>query len=487
MRKQVKTLIIVGAVIVVLALATGALFLFGSDGGGESSSPASQHELAATFVDKTSDDVQSVTVKNEKGEFTAQRGEDTLAISLLDGLTTNNTELENLAVAASGFYAERLIEENPSRPADFGLDPAAAQVSVTYTDGSTFSIELGSASASGGRYARIPGETKVYLLTETTDSFFYGVNNFVSNVIFDAGLTEEQKDEAVLLKAELGGTLHPTPIVIEKNPFKNVETHPAGYVDKAITSPYFAGASVSVDNAFPSSLSKILASSVAAVVTDPSELAQYGLDQPYSTLSFSFQSGEQTYSGSLWIGSKNDEGNYYATTADKRVVYVVKADNVSYMELTDRQLLYPIPVLINIQLLSSYDIDASQVTAKFEPVVTEENGSKAVTGGVANGNGVSADCIKKLYESLGKLSADEITDREPSGERLMTVTYRFSDGSTAPITVDYYYDTARTVLVKVNGLENAPNYVMQRKTIDSFLNKTQKALNGEVVVPSATD
>ena len=69
----------------------------------------------------------------------------------------------------------------------------------------------------------------------------------------------------------------------------------------------------------------------------------------------------------------------------------------------------------------------------------------------------------------------------------MTVTYRFSDGSTAPITVYYYYDTARTVLVKVNGLENAPNYIMQRKAIDSFLNKTQKALNGEVVVPSATD
>ena len=151
MRKQVKTLIIVGVVIVVLALATGALFLFGSGDGGESSSAASQHELAATFVDKTSDDVQSVTVENEKGEFTAQREEDALTISLLSGLATNSTELENLAVAASGFYAERLIEENPSHPADFGLDPAVAQVSVTYTDGSTFSIELGNASASGGR------------------------------------------------------------------------------------------------------------------------------------------------------------------------------------------------------------------------------------------------------------------------------------------------------------------------------------------------
>ena len=178
--------------------------------------------------------MQSVTVENEKGEFTAQREEDALTISLLSGLATNSTELENLAVAASGFYAERLIEENPSHPADFGLDPAVAQVSVTYTDGSTFSIELGNASASGGRYARIPGETKVYLLTETTDSFFYGVNQFVSNVIFDAGLTEEQKDEAVFVKAELGGTLHPQPIVIESNPYKNVETHPAGYVDKAL-------------------------------------------------------------------------------------------------------------------------------------------------------------------------------------------------------------------------------------------------------------
>lgn len=124
--------------------------------------------------------------------------------------------------------------------------------------------------------SRIPGETKVYLLTEITDSFFYGVNQFVSNVIFDAGLTEEQKDEAVFVKAELGGTLNPQPIVIESNPYKNVETHPAGYVDKAITSPYFAGASVSVDNAFPSGLTKILASSVEAVVTDPAQLAQYG-------------------------------------------------------------------------------------------------------------------------------------------------------------------------------------------------------------------
>lgn len=487
MRKQIKALIIVGVVIVLLAAALGALFLFGSDTGEESSSVVSQQELAATFVDKTSDEVQSVTVKNEKGEFTAERGDDGLAIALLDGLRTNDTELENLAVAASGFYAERLIDENPSHPADYGLDPVAAEVSVAYTDGSTFSIELGDASPSGGRYARLPGESKVYLLTETTGSLFYGVTNFVSNIIFDSELSEQAKDEAVFVKAELGGSLHPQPIVIESNPYKNNETHPAGYVDKAITSPYFAGASVSVDNAFPSSLTRILASGVTAIVTDPAQLSEYGLDQPYSTLSFTFTAGEQSYSGSLWLGSKNDEGDYYATTADKRVVYTVKADNVPYMELTDRQLLYPIPVLINIQLLSSFDIDSSQVTAKFEPVVTEEDGSKTVTGGVANGNGVSADCIKKLYESLGKLSADEVTDKEPSGERVMTVTYNFSDGTTQPITVDFYADTARTVLVKVNGLEDAPNYIMQRKTIDSFLNKTQKALNGEVVVPSATD
>ena len=67
MRKQIKALIIVGVVIVLLAAALGALFLFGSDTGEESSSVVSQQELAATFVDKTSDEVQSVTVKNEKG------------------------------------------------------------------------------------------------------------------------------------------------------------------------------------------------------------------------------------------------------------------------------------------------------------------------------------------------------------------------------------------------------------------------------------
>lgn len=157
MSKKVKYLIAILIVVVVLG-GILALLTFWTPAEGEdssdSSSSSSSSGSAVSLYSHDSEEIQSVQIQYNGETYTMEKDGDGFAIPELEGLPADNTRFTYLANAASTLVASRLVEEDESKIAEYGLDDPLSLVDIQYTDGSSVSLAVGDEAP--GQLGKLP-------------------------------------------------------------------------------------------------------------------------------------------------------------------------------------------------------------------------------------------------------------------------------------------------------------------------------------------
>ena len=144
-----------------------------ADSSSSSTAAVSSQDESVVILTKSSDDITSVKVSNEHGEYSVNKsesGKSTWSIPELGTLNANANAEASMISNLDGFKAKKLVEENVEDMSKYGLDKPTADLTVEYSDGTATTLHVGSVSPSNERYryVSLDDEKTVYMVMGTT-------------------------------------------------------------------------------------------------------------------------------------------------------------------------------------------------------------------------------------------------------------------------------------------------------------------------------
>ncbi len=213
----------------------------------------------------------------------------------------------------------------------------------------------------------------------------------------------------------------------------------------------------------------------------PSDLSQYGLDDPVSvdvveTVEYDTPTGKKDASGTdiyetksyvnsinFLIGSFTDNG-CYVMFKDSNRVYLVPKDNPQAIANTNYETLAPDEVcLMDYDTVISMDISASGVAHTVTPTYDDENGKWIFTEG---NNILSTDqCLAFLGDITELTIAGDAADAAPADNPLLSITFHRNVAAYAEMTLNFYSYDSEYCLAKFNGR----NMLVDRKAVEKLI------------------
>ncbi len=249
------------ALLVVLVGLGGYIYFYGDKAG----SPADTQKL---FTGLVSDNIETLTVKNDAGETTSLKKQDGKWTMTAPFQTrASDMDASGIANALAGLDVSRVVDEKPADMKDYGLDTPSIEIAFTSSAGKpSGTLLLGTKTATGGSlYARKGGETRVVLIGEYNSATF-------NKSSFDL------RDKAIVSfdRSKVDGV----DVVQPSGTFELVKKDGTW----ALAKPMVARADGTGADGLVTAVESLQMKSVVAPSATPDELAKYGLDKPSSVV-----------------------------------------------------------------------------------------------------------------------------------------------------------------------------------------------------------
>ncbi len=464
MKKTTRNLLICGAGVLVLGGAVAALLLTNPGGEEESSAPAAE---TVSLISRPEEDLASLHVENEKGSYTitTYTVEEESTVTNEDGEeeTVVETDTENRVdelgdLPYSTYVVDAMYETGYSLNAskdvgevenlgDYGLADPQATVTANYTDGTSFTLLVGSASAgdAASYYVCADGESHVYVAS-LDERVFFAAEEFVRDTITNIQ-SADGESTPVFTELTLSGANFPEPITVTGN-------------DAGLTTAASAGKSADIDSTTVNNVTTALCSLSAqgAAVLHPTEeqLAEYGFTEPRAVAEFTAEGAEYR----LVVGGSLDAKTDYVMLDGRDVIYTVAHDNVSaWTDVTAFEMMTKFILLPMIT-----DVDRMTVTledgVEHEFIITREVDEDRTTEDrtaynytvTGDGEPVTYENFQTYYQSVIMVQLIEPTDEVPTVEPNVSVTYEYYDDTgKEPDCIEFYEQRDRRYLVTLNG------------------------------------
>lgn len=432
--------------------------------------PSEAPNARLTFKAVEPVDVRRVAIENQHGAFAIVFTGEGYQVGDIPAELVDIEELIALLSACGRVEALRSVASAPQDLEPYSLAKPAAQIEITYADGSALALRIGAVErVTGNYYASIEGDLAVYLM----DSKRYAglllpqkayVEDLVTpklalssplsallDVTFSGGqLTESvmvqavaNKDPQVLRAALSFGA--PTHIVRGKGVYKLDQTYAVEMMG---------------------ALLGITAYDVEGYGLTPAEIAAFGFDHPTMRVEFDLKNGPDAAIEHYTLAVLRRGDAYYMTCNDRGVIYAVPEPafvHLEYGKLPVRWFLSPL--LIDVRAVEIVTADK-----EYEFVITgDANADKRVT---CNGQEFDIDRFRTLYSLLTSAAHDGalLEGLRPQGAPLLRVTYHYRDALKPPDVMTLYAGDTRRVYVEVNG-------VMELAMREAYLTRVQKALS----------
>ena len=490
MKKNTKILIGSAAGIAVLGAAVLVLVLTQPADETQASS-SSDEEL--TLLSYKADDISTLTIKNENGEFPINRlGSATWGSDSIPEEYANSTAYSSSMSGAGSIEAKLLAEKDAQDLAKYGFDNPTATFSMTFKDDKYEPISCSVGIKNEGEsawYFKTDENNDVYLVTNSQLSFAMGdVLDYVQlSSLTDAYDSENDTVDRVRIeRADLENDL-----VLDKVEQDSDKEFATTYATYKMSSHN----NILVDDEkcqdIVYGLFGLSATKAVAVNPDEQTKKDCGFDSP--TCTASMVNGEEVtklYIGAPVIEKSTDEETgavtetvtgYYGMVAGKDVIYEFAADSLPWLDIQPENLLYRLflsPYIYYVDNVTVVDTDKNEY--KFS-IIGDSSSSEIKLGDTV----IDRSSFTTFYQYMLSCYADKIYVEDLTDENkfICSFTYNYrdeNDGVNGKDVVELYSsESDRTCIVVVNGDVRYKTYQIYGTR---FLDNLQALLNGGEII-----
>jgi hypothetical protein len=361
--------------------------------------------------------IEEVEVRAESGEVTtvAKTG-DTWQITAPQKLDADTAEVGGLVSTIEALERQRVIAENPTSVASFGLEPPRFVVGFkTAGDATPKRLQVGKRTPTGGDlYARVEGDPKIFLISSYLED---SLNKTTFN-LRDKTVLAFNREGVDSLSIEAKGS---TPVSFAKKEST-----------WRIAAPLDAKADFSTVDGLVSRIGQARMKEIESSAGD-ADMKKYGLDAPQATITIGAGSTRAT----LALGAKpeGDDASIYARDLSRPLVFTVDATLLDDVKKTPAD--FRAKDLFEFRSFSATSADftlngQTATFAKEKPAGTEQASAVEVwklTKPAAKD--VDQTRATDLLTTLSNLRAESFVDTPvASGDELVVVA-RFTDAGAA--------------------------------------------------------
>ncbi len=442
---------------------------------------------SATFESET----QKVEVINKEGQLFA-KGYEELAVH-----TVNMNALEDLLTKL--IAADDIGEVSDLK--EYGLDTPQLTVSVTYHDNSKKVFEIGDmAPDQSGCYMREKDSMHLYILDiDSVSILMQDALKYVSTTVFskpEIAANEKEESDIVLRRMSLGGTLR------KDNPFAfrlvtSEDSNTYIYYNYIITEPAIKGSNAKYDTDLKAFTSLTASSVVKAYPTD-ADLKEYGLDEPWSTLTFTLAkrttTSETDENGNtvsktthkdlidhtIRISEAPNE-NYYVMIDDVPIVYLVNSTQMAFADMGYDDFADKLLFLEDITTISKFQITIDGKVTEFQlthyPNIDDNEKNMTV---IADGKTLDTMDFRYLMNDFMNIKRYTSLSQEVSNTPTKLEFSIYRTGETAPVLTGKFYETTGNLCAAI--LSSGEKYQVKTSDVEFVIEQCNNYLNGKTVL-----
>lgn len=482
-RKSNKNLIkILTGTLALAILVTGLIVLLNLDSSDVYDPAESEHIELINLVDLDIDDIVSVAISNEHGEFTIIRTDDgdfTIE-GVADYIPLSQSALRRTVTHLTEINAQRDLGANHNVE-EFGLENPYVTAHIIFEDGSGIMVKIGDSNAvDTGRYIWIDGINAG------------GINPsspiFLSDFMFERELTRTKYDYVEALAVEalretnanrrffdsgdvvgfdsltISGTMHENPIELSWSADTLVRYH--------ITSPANEYASaVTIEQLLSPLNIGLFASGAYAFSPTPAQISQFGLDNPRSIIEYVLGG----FTLMIRVGNQDDDGNFAVKINEIPIIYRMTEGAVAFALNEMNDLIWGSIILLDISVVSAATFNFGGNSHRFELSHHTDEQDRNQTTVIYNDEIKIARDFQALYQNILQLHAISRTTNLATDEPRLTIIFELIDDED-DITLEFYFYSARRYLVKRNGQGSA---IVTSENVDNIERMVPMIISGE--------
>ncbi len=123
------------------------------------------------ILDLKDTDIKQIEIRHRDGETTVVKRNDAgkWSITAPQPLAADQSAVAGLTTAVSTLTSDRVVDENASNLASYGLDPARIGITLTMADGKTHVLRIGEDTPTeGDSYAMLDGDKRLFTIASTS-------------------------------------------------------------------------------------------------------------------------------------------------------------------------------------------------------------------------------------------------------------------------------------------------------------------------------
>jgi hypothetical protein len=427
-------------ILLVLALGLGAYIYFVES----ERDPAATETRDKIFTVEAAN-IETIEVRSTEGETTSlRRNGDEWQIVAPVTAPADETVVSSITDALASTDITRVLDENPTNLAQFGLEPARLTVSFSVKGESTpRRLYLGSKTPTGtDAYARVEGQPRLVLIGGFLEDTF----NRKTFDLRDKGVLAIER-EAV------------DAIVLDRASGPDVALTRSGDAWR-LTAPVDARAEYSPVDGLIGRVDGAQMRSIEHDGTEPTaaQLRTFGLDRPQLVATF----GSGSSKAALALGSKKDDSSVYARDLARPLVFTVEASLVTDLEKSPDDLRVKDVFAFRSYSATGIELTTAGSTAAFEKSAPAAGDNASSEGTWKQTKPAARDvnqtALTDLLNTLSSLRAERFVDRAPAAGDDLVVSARTGsgEGDTEQVTLRKLGGTAYAIRANEPGAAVVP-------------------------------
>ena len=473
----------------------------------EKAESSSEEESKTEVFSMKTDDIKSLEFIVDKKEVTFEKKDDSWVKKDETAFPVNQTTLDSAASAIETVEADRVLEDVEDL-AEYGLDSPSNTVIVDTADGTT-KFNIGDENTSTNQYyiSRDDDDSTVYVVAADTVSPFM-------NSLYDYAQGEDFPtiDSSTVKKVQVSEDKD-SYVLEENSDGATWDVSGDGSSDKESADTTAAGNVTSGLGSFAFD---------QFVIYNAEDLSQYGLDNPYATITVDYQeemeddgtdsteSGENDSTASesdsensdttdtdsssedadsktttvdkqlvIYVGDEAGDGSRYVTV-DNKQIYSMSTDTLSaVIDKTPSDLWSLIVNYLSVknldQLQVTYGETTNTVNVSRETSTDEDGNEKETTTYQLDGVDIESTTFTTFYNKLINMAGQKrLTEAyTPAADPEMTAVFTDSDKNQTTVTF-YTYDTNYYAAVVGDKV-----FLVNKMTVKEMFNAYETMVNGE--------